>query len=172
VNTFSVNIVGLSLTNHDLHFDLDSGFFKQYGNNLVEEGQLKADVSLTKHETFVECNFKIQGTVKAVCDRSLDPFELPLHIDQKLVYKYGDEDKEISEDVVMINRDTATLDLGQPMYEFITLAIPIKKLHPRFKEEDDLLEEGKLVYTSASSSENDDTTGATDPRWDALKKLT
>jgi uncharacterized protein len=172
VNIFGVHIIGLSLANHDLHFDLDNGFFKQYGNNLVEEGQLKADVSLTKHETFVECTFKIQGTVKAVCDRSLDPFDLPIEIDQKLVYKYGDEDKEISEEMVMIHRDTATLDLGQPMYEYITLAIPIKKLHPRFQEEDDTLEEGRLVYTSSNDSANDTNASAVDPRWEALKKLT
>ena len=35
----------------------------------------------------------------------------------------------------IIQRDTAWLELGQYIFEFIALAIPIKKLHPRFQEE-------------------------------------
>jgi uncharacterized metal-binding protein YceD (DUF177 family) len=170
VNLFGVNILGLSLTVHQFDFELDSGFFKQYGSEMITEGKLKATVSLNKHETFIETNFRIQGSIVLTCDRSLDEFDFPININQKLMYKYGDEDKEISEEVMMIHRDTATLDLGQPMFEYIVLAVPIKKLHPRFMEEEDDNEEGKLIYSSATKDEKSDES-AVDPRWEALKKL-
>jgi uncharacterized metal-binding protein YceD (DUF177 family) len=171
VNLFGVNIVGLSLSVHEFDFELDSAFFKQYGSEMITEGKLKATVSLNKHETFIEASFQVKGSVVLTCDRSLDEFDFPISINEKLMYKYGDEDKEISEEVMMIHRDTATLDLGQPMFEYIVLAIPIKKLHPRFLEEDEEEEgEGKLIYSSSTKDEKSDE-GMVDPRWEALKKL-
>ena len=168
---FGVNIVGLSFSKHEVDFDLGVSFFKQYGTDVVSEGSLKAQIELDKHETFIEATFKIEGTLQLTCDRSLETFTFPLNINEKLVYKYGDEDREISEDVMMIHRDTATLDLGQPMYEFIVLAVPMKKLHPRFQDEEESEDdaEGKLVYSSSSETTEDDST--VDPRWEALKKL-
>lgn len=170
MNLFGINIVGLSFDTHEFDFDLGDSFFKQYKSDVVSEGSLHAQIAINKHETFMEATFKIKGAVKLICDRSLESFDFPIDINQKLMYKYGDEDREISEDVVMIRRDTATLDLGQPMYEFIVLAIPMKKLHPRFQDEegeDD--SEGKLVYSSPSEPAEDN--NPVDPRWEALKKL-
>jgi uncharacterized protein len=171
VNLFSVNIVGLSLSKHSFEFELGKVFFQQYQSELVSEGTLKAIVELDKHETFIEAVFEIKGTVRLTCDRSLEEFDFPIATRAKLVYKYGDENKEISEEVVMIHRDSASLDLGQPMYEYITLAVPMKKLHPRFQEEEDDSEEGKLVYTSSDDSKDNDEDGSVDPRWEILKKL-
>lgn len=167
MNLFGVNIVGLSLATHEFEYELGGSFFKQYSSETISEGQLKAQVSLNKHETFIETIFAISGTVRLTCDRSLDEFDFPMNIRQKLVYKYGDEDREVSEEVMVIHRDTATLDLGQPMYEYIALAVPMKKLHPRFQDED-TDEEGTLVYSSEKETSSE---APTDPRWDKLKKL-
>jgi uncharacterized metal-binding protein YceD (DUF177 family) len=52
------------------------------------------------------------------------------------------------------------------MYEFIAVAIPIKKLHPRFRDEDGGDEAGKIVYRASTEGDS-----SVDPRWDALKKL-
>ena len=164
---YRINILGLSLNIHHFEYDLEAGFFKKYGTDMVSEGSLKVELALDKRETFLEANFKIKGTVKLVCDRSLDDFDLPIAISPKLIFKYGDEDKEISEDVMMIHRGTETLEIGQYIYEFIALAIPMKKLHPRYKDE--TAEEGGIIYTSETKEEkkNDEI----DPRWEMLKKL-
>ncbi|HRX00449.1 MAG TPA: YceD family protein, partial [Cyclobacteriaceae bacterium] len=58
--------------------------------------------------------------------------------------------------------------LGQLVYEFIGLAIPMKKLHPRFQEEDET-EEGKMVYSSSTDEEQKEE--EVNPMWDKLKKL-
>lgn len=182
MNLFGVNIVGLSLSVHQFQYDLDEQFFKQYGTEVVSRGKLGATVALNKHETFLEAEFTIKGTVELVCDRSLDLFDYPVAIHQKMVYNYGndpegylsadrqDPDREVSENVQIIHRDTATLDIGQPMYEFIVLAVPMKKLHPRFGNEDldDEGEEGKIIYSSSDDSTDGE---SVDPRWEILKKL-
>lgn len=163
---YRINILGLSLNLHHFQYEIGNEFFSKYGTGLVSEGSFKVDVALDKHETFLEVTFSIQGTVKLTCDRSLDVFDHPIHVHSKIIFKYGDEDKEITEDVVMIHRGTETLELGQYIYEFIALAIPMKKLHPRFQDEPD--DEGSIIYTSDTDKKEEE---EIDPRWEKLKKL-
>jgi len=174
VRAYSVNIVGLTNKVHTYDFEIGNDFFSKYGTQLISEGQLKAEVALDKHETFIDATFVIDGTVKLTCDRSLDTFDEPIRTKKKLVFKYGDANEELSDEIVMIHRDSDSLELGQYIFEFIALEIPMKKLHPRFREEetDDDNAEGKIIYSSGSSSQDDSTGGdEIDPRWEKLKKL-
>jgi uncharacterized protein len=169
VREFSVNIIGLANEAHEFKFTLGKAFFDEFGKDLLEEGNFEATVVLDKHETFIEGVFSFTGTAKLVCDRSLEPFDYPLTETHKIVFKYGHEETEVTDEIVVIPHDKASLDLGQYLYEFIGLALPMKRIHPKFQEEDDDDDEvaGKVIYTS--STENDD--GDIDPRWEKLKKL-
>jgi len=171
VGAYSVNIVGLSNTIHQFEFEIGDAFFRKYGNDLLSEGNFLATVSLTKHETFIEADFTIQGTARLVCDRSLEPFDHPINVQHLVIFKFGETNEELSDEIVMIHRDTATLELGSYLFEFLGLAVPMKKLHPKFQDEDDdENEEGKIVYTSGPSTKNDDD-DEVDPRWNILKNL-
>jgi uncharacterized protein len=172
VAAYSINIVGLSNKEHHFQFEIGDEFFRKYGTALVSEGKFLVDLLLTKHETFIEVTFKIKGTARLVCDRSLEPFDYPIENKNKIVFKYGEAFQEMTEEIIIIPRDTAKLELGQYIYEFIALGVPLKKLHPKFKdeqeEEDD--SEGKIVYTSEKTEEKKDDEEI-DPRWNILKKL-
>jgi len=170
VAAFSINIVGLSNKEHHFHYEFGDNFFRSYGTDLVPEGTFQADLLLTKRETFIEVEFKVRGMLRLICDRSLEPFDFPIENNNKIVFKYGEEHNEVTDEIVIIPRDAATLELGQYIYEFIALAVPLKKLHPKFEDdlEDDL--EGKIVYSSKPSEEKKDEED-TDPRWNILKKL-
>lgn len=162
---FSVNILGLSKSVHVFDFELNEGFFEKYGQDLVANGKFTAQVSLDKRETFIEADFTITGNAFLVCDRSLEEFDYPLTIKKRVVFKYGEEPKEISDEIIIITPTQDQLDLGQLMYEFIALQIPMKKLHPRFSDDEN---KDGLVY---SSSTKEDDNEKIDPRWEALKKL-
>ncbi len=170
LRAFQVNIVGLSNRLHEFQFEAGDAFFRQYGSGLISEGHFDVKVILDKHETFIDARFLIKGKAKLICDRSLDPFDHPIEIDKKIVFKYGDADQELSDEIVMIHRDSDSLELGQYIYEFIGLEIPIKKLHPRFGGEAEEEGEGKIIYSSKDSSDagKDE---EIDPRWEKLKKL-
>ena len=169
MKAFKINIIGLSNKIHDFDYEIGEDFFRQYGKGLVSEGDLHVDVTLDKRETMIETRFEIKGQVKLVCDRSLDPFQHPLKIDRKVIFKFGDANEELSDEIIMIHRDSDSLELGQYIYEFINLAIPMKKLHPRYAGEPDEDAEGKIIYSSAD--ESDDDSDKIDPRWEKLKKL-
>jgi len=167
---YRIHILGLSINVHHFEFEVGKEFFKKYGTEVLSDGSFHIEVALDKRETFLEAEFTIKGSTKLVCDRSLDTFDYPINTKSTIIFKYGDEDKEISEDVIMIHRGTETLELGQYIYEFIALAIPMKKLHPRFTDETgETNEEGTIVYTSDGIEKKEDE--EIDPRWEMLKKL-
>jgi uncharacterized protein len=170
---YKVNIVGLSSRIHHFEFEIGDEFFRHYGTGLVSEGSFRAKVTLDKRETFIEARFVIKGTAQLTCDRSLDPFQQPMEIDKKVVFKYGDADEELSDEIVMIHRDTDSLDVGQYIYEFIGLEVPIKKLHPRYEGELEIPaeSEGKIIYTSGDAAGENENEDNIDPRWEKLKKL-
>ncbi len=170
---YSVNIIGLSQKTHHFSFRLEDAFFKAQEIQLFEKGNFDAEVVLDKHETFINAEFKISGTAALICDRSLEPFDLVLNLKEKIVFKYGEEEGELSEEIVVIKHDKVSIDIGQYLFEFIALAMPMKRLHPRFEEtdEDEDDSEGKLVYTSKSSVDQDPEQPM-DPRWEQLKKVT
>lgn len=158
---------------------MNDNFFKEFeDNNLVTKGDLVANVELNKEGNHIEALFDIKGTVELTCDRSLELFDYALETDEKILYKYGVEEREINEEIYTITRDTPKLQMAQLIYEFILLALPAKKIHPDYAEEmdeDDFVQEGKLVYVSKGDEEEHEETssepGDADPRWDILKKL-
>jgi uncharacterized protein len=167
----SVNIIGLSKKAHHFQFELRDGFFEHYGKEVLSKGDFDATVSLDKKETFIEVDFKITGHTELICDRSLEPFNYHLNIDRKIIFKYGEEPQEISDEIMIITRDQDTIDLGQFMYEFIVLAIPIKKIHPDLKEQEESDDDpdSKIVYSTSTEAEKKKE--EIDPRWEKLKKL-
>lgn len=168
---FAVNIIGLSKKAHLFNFHLEKGFFEKYGSEAVEDGRFDIAVVLDKKETFIEVEFKISGQAALVCDRTLEPFNFPINETHRVVFKYGEEAQELSDEIVIITRDQDSIDLGQFFYEFIALAIPMKKLHPRFANEAE--SDQPMVYsTSQNETETEkDENDSIDPRWEKLKKL-
>jgi uncharacterized protein len=172
VGKFSVNIIGLSIKAHEFSYQLGKSFFDEFGKDLLEDGQFEAKVLLNKHETFIEATFSISGTARLMCDRSLEPFDYPLETVNKMVFKYGEEEAEVTDEIMIIPQDKTALNVGQFLYEYIALALPMKRIHPKFQEQeedDDDETEGKIIYTS--QTEEDDSEVKVDPRWEALKKL-
>ncbi len=180
---YDIDIIKLNEGEHTFTFHIDDEFLGHFEeNDLVSKGELTATVQINKLGSLIEAGFKIEGKVNLTCDRSLEDFDHPLSTTEKVLYKYGSEEKEISEDIYMITRDTAKINVGQLIYEFILLAIPAKKIHPDYldeMDEEDFEGEGDVVYSSERALEGEDPDDAgdedsnenIDPRWEALKKL-
>ena len=177
--TFDIEVIKYKEGLHEVDFPIGDAFFQQVeGNELLEKGTLTAWVKVDKGANLIELTFHIVGKVELVCDRSLETFEHPLDFTEKMIYKFGSEVKEIDESVMMITRDTPSINVAQLIYEFILLALPLKKIHPDYRneldEEDNELE-GSLVYLDEAfnedSSEEKESTSPVDPRWEKLGKL-
>ncbi|GAA4387850.1 DUF177 domain-containing protein [Hymenobacter koreensis] len=171
---YDLPIASLSDKTHEFVFDLDQAFFEQFDQTLIPSGKLRADVKLDKNDRRMVLDIHIQGTVQLICDRSLDEFDQPIDVEHQLLVRYGDHVEELDDDVLQITPDTQVLPLAQHLFDYIGLALPMKKLHPRFQnEEDDNPDsEVKLIYSSGSAANDDDEDDdASDPRWNALRNL-
>jgi uncharacterized metal-binding protein YceD (DUF177 family) len=179
--TFDIEVIKFKEGSHEIDFEIGDAFFQNFEDNeIVQKGNLTIRVKLDKGPNVIEANFHISGSVQLTCDRSLEVFDHPLDFSEKMIYKYGSEEKEIDEDVFMITRDTPVINVAQLIYEFILLALPIKKIHPDYRNEldDEELEvEGGYVYIDDElepqdeNSESTDEITPVDPRWEQLKKL-
>lgn len=164
---FNIEIVRLSNKKHQYDFDFDNDFFAEFENSLISEGEGKVDLELDKSESMISATFAITGFIKLTCDRSLDLFDFPLNVNERVIFKYGDEEGELTDEIQIISRDAHRINVAQTVYELITMAIPMKKLHPRYDGED--MDEEFIFQTDVEEEEAP--TEAVDPRWAALEKL-
>lgn len=179
IATYDIELYKMALGEHRYEFSSRSDFFTAFPNSLVQKGEFKVLLDLEKSETLLKLDFHIQGKLELECDRSLELFDFPFEVDKTLILKLGDYNEPLSDEMEVIHRDTQTINIAQYVYEFIGLAIPMKKLHPRFQqdalegledeEEDD---NSTFVYSSESSdgTEQPDEENI-DPRWQKLKNL-
>jgi len=172
---FDLPIARLSLKTHKFAFELGRAFFEQFDptGEFIADGDLHANVTLIKTERVITIDSHITGTVRLTCDRSLDEYDHPLDVENKLLVRYSDEAKELDDDVLQITPDTLELNIAQHLYDYIGLALPMKKLHPRFQNEadDDPDATTKLIFSTRPVGEGPDDDEPADPRWAALKNL-
>jgi uncharacterized metal-binding protein YceD (DUF177 family) len=178
LSKYNIDIYGLEDKQYD--YDMESGdaFFQELEQDLIEHGKFKTHVVLNKSATMMQLNFETKGVVTLICDRSLEPFEEPVDSNDRIILKFGDHDEELTDEIEMINRNTNRINIARYIFDFIALSLPIKKIHPDLRDEDDESdplddEEGVLVYSSEDQKETieNEEEEKIDPRWEALKKL-
>jgi len=47
-------------------------------------------------------------------------------------FRLGHENKELITELYTLEHKTATINIAQHIYDFVSLEVPMKKLHPRF----------------------------------------
>lgn len=180
--TFDIEVIKYLEGIHEIDFEIGDSFLQNFEDNeLVEKGNLIVRIKMKVGANVIEMDFHISGKVVLTCDRSLEPFDQPLDFHEKMLYKFGSEEKDIDENVMMITRDTPKVNVAQLIYEFILLALPAKKIHPDYRNEmDDEEYEGEGIYAYIDGQDSNDPDGNSesaednepvDPRWDLLKKL-
>lgn len=166
---YSIQLTGLNEGKHTYEFEIGDDFFDAFEGSEIRKGELKADVMLEKCSTHMEIRILINGRVEVNCDRCLDRFYMPLSDENRLYVMQGREWDDDDPDMIAIPPDANEIDLSQYFYEYINLALPIKRIHP----EDDngcstcnpdmIMKLGDHLVAVDHGS---------DPRWEELRKLT
>ena len=165
---YNINLHGLEDKDHKYSFEGDDSFFEEFEQEIIEGGTFKIDVLLEKNTTFVRLNLDIESNLRLICDRSLEEYTEVFHTKRKYIFKYGNKNEEYDDEIEVITYGTPKINIATLIFEYILLQVPMKKLHPRFRDEEG--EEGTMVYIDPKSkSENEEETQ--DPRWAALINL-
>ena len=175
LRAYDINIVGLENKRYEYDFESGDAFFAALDQELIRKGNVQTHIILDKSETMIRLDFHIVGSVEQICDRSLDEYDELVDTQHMLLLKFGDHNEELSDEIELIERNTATVNVARYIFEFIGLSLPMKRLHPRFRDEEEQEDDesnGKLIYSSGPATDDeDDDQPEIDPRWAALRKL-
>ena len=171
---YKIDVYGLKNGLHEYCFDINDELFESFGDSLIDSGDGTCTVTLLKKETMMELSFLIQASTTLICDRSNEPFEYEINSTDNLIVKYGEDFDDSNEEMWIIPSDCQSINIQQLLYEYLALSIPMKKLHPRYEEEEcDDNAQLEWVYTVGQSDEEDTSQDEEDidPRWAALKNI-
>lgn len=173
---FDIDIYKLANKQYKYQYQIDKSFFDHFENSPLEKGDLKLEATFDKQENLITVLFDIKGSVELECDRSLEKFDYPVEIHERVLYQYGEEEQELSDEIIIITNDTQKVNIAQHIYEFIILSVPMRKIHPKYAEEDNPFVDGEIIFSSSTAQgsekdSNEEDESSVDPRWDALKNL-
>ncbi len=166
---YSIPLAGLKEGRYTYDFAIGNDFFEAFEGSEIKRGELMAEVKLEKCTTHLQLDIEINGRVEVMCDRCLELFYMPLSCTNRLFVKQGKEWEEADPDMITMPLDEHEIDLSQFFYEYVHLALPIKRIHS-----EDSKGHSKCNPEMIRRLEDHLIAGEeiSDPRWDELKKLT
>lgn len=169
LKSYTIPILGLESGLHEFRFEVDSDFFKIFDNSLIESGLFEVILTVDKKINIVTLFFNIEGYMDTPCDRCLEPIKLPIEKKYELHLKYSDEYRE-EDEIIYITKNTHEINVGNHIYEMISLAVPIMKVYDCENDEDAPCNDEILDHLNSgddSKAENDEDGSV----WDILKDL-
>ena len=166
---YSVRISGLQYGLHEFEFNIGSSFFAIMDHPDIEGGKVSALVILEKKPEMMSLKFHLKGALEVVCDRCLDKYLQAIQANEVLYVKFGEEDEEMNENVIIVSRDAHEIIIDQYLFEFMVLALPYKRIHP--DREDGSPGCNLEMINKLNEHIVEDTHDTYDPRWDELKRL-
>lgn len=166
---YNVDLKGLKAATLELEFDLDNLFFGDIDGEEFQKGAVKAVVTVRKNRDVFELAFSLNGTVVVPCDRCLDDLEIDVATENTLRVKLGDEYADEG-DIVIVPEQDGDLNIAWYLYEFIALALPMKRVHAPGKCNQEMT--GRLGKHSAGADDDSrEDADMVDPRWAGLKNI-
>lgn len=165
---YNVDLKGMKASSLDMEFDLDNAFFADIDGEEFQKGTVKAKVTVKKGRDIFDFSFALTGTVVVPCDRCLDDLEIEVDTVNTLRVKLGDSYADEG-DIVIIPEQEGDLNIAWYLYEFIVLALPMKRVHAPGKCNHEMT--GRLKKHSAEAVGDEDEEMQVDPRWAGLKDI-
>ena len=174
---FRIPFVGLKPGQHDFQMEVDSLFFESFPSSETDQITGEAEVTIDKLGSKMDCIVRFNGAAILPCDRCLGDVQIPLSFDERLVVQLG-ESTNTEEEIWTLGPECHELDLSQPIFEWMHLHLPSRRLHAS----EDQCDPAMTAYLNGGGTASDDPDGSSDdggsdendgidPRWNALKDL-
>lgn len=159
--------MSLALGKHEFNYKIDSSLFEAQGISDFDNVDCSVTVYLEKQERLMIFDFEIDGFVSTLCDRCGEDLRIDLSTENNLVVRFAEESDFTDDEVIFLNENESSIDLGQFLYEYIMVGLPTRRIHEESKCDPEVLRYLKEVTEEEQKEEEN----ALDPRWEALKKL-
>lgn len=182
---YNIDLKSVQADSAKYEFVLDNLYFANIDGPEVQKGKVNVELSVKRSLHAFELDFQINGVVFVPCDRCLDDVELSVTSSDKLLVKFGREYAEEGDNLIIIPEEEGVINVAWFMYEFISLAIPMKHVHApgkcnkamTSKLSKHLRVDAEMGDDDFFDAEIDDNTSEEDleekidPRWNELKKI-
>jgi uncharacterized protein len=168
---YVIQFAALSMGEHEYQFEIGDKFFENLDYSEIKKGDIQVKLTLIKQSTMMIIESEISGTVNIDCDVCTAELDLPIHGNYKLIVKVGGhETGDEDDDIITLPANEHQLDMRQYFYEYITLSVPIRRVHPDDEEGNTTCDKATLrkLKTFLTDREPQD---PTDPRWNNLKNI-
>ncbi|MEL0274694.1 MAG: DUF177 domain-containing protein [Flavobacteriaceae bacterium] len=165
---FVLPFLGLKDGKHTFEFDIDKTFFNAFEFNEFDQPDVKVKLLFDKKPGLMNLSFTAKGTLGLTCDVSNEIFPYQINTSLDWIVKFGDEYDDDNDEFLILPHGSYQVNVAQPIYEMIVLAVPIKKVHPGVVDgtlDSALLKKLEELQPKEEKLDNND------PRWDKLKDL-
>ena len=166
---FIIPFVSLPYGLHRYEYDIEDKFFESFENSVIQKGKVHVNVDVDRQETMLILDFGFKGTFELECDRCLEKFDYPIDENCNLIIKLAESPgDETDDEVITISNSESAIHIAPHLYDFMSLMIPFRKVHPDDEKGDSTCNPEFLKKIEGLSHHEEN---HNDPRWEALKKL-
>ncbi|TSA27395.1 MAG: DUF177 domain-containing protein [Bacteroidetes bacterium] len=166
LDSFIIPFRGLKPGIHRYDLQIDKSFFDRFQHGEIREGELMVHIDLEKEERMLLFHFTIHGTVSLPCDRCNESVSLPVSSQEQLIVKFGETFSEEDDVVQIIPESESQYDTAPILYEYIHLALPMRRVHPENDQGISQCKPDMLAKLNELLGIR-----APDPRWEKLKEI-
>lgn len=166
LDQFVIPFRGLGIGTHLFEFEIDNKFFECFEYSEVKEANVNLALNLEKDDRMLTLTFAFRGILGVMCDRCLEQVFFPVDSVELLYIKFGDEEKEEDDNVLVIPETEYKIGLGHHIYEMLSLLLPFRRVHPDDENGKSTCNPEMLSILSKHKAHQVD-----DSAWEALKKL-
>lgn len=168
-NPYIIPFVGLKDGEHRFDYVIEDTFFKDWEYSEVKQARIHTQVVLTKAPNLLVFDIKMEGTINIPCDRCGDSFDFPVWGERKFIVSLTNDKFEDGDDIMSLSLEASEIDISQNLYEYINLLLPQRRIHPAKEDGSTGCNPEAIKILNKFSAKEEEP--ATDPRWDALKKI-
>ena len=168
-NPYIIQFAGLKNGEHKFDYVIDDAFFKDKEYSEVKHAHIHTQVTLNKETHLLVFDIKMDGIINVPCDRCGDPFDFPVWDEKKFIVSLTNDKFEDGDEIVSLSLEASEIDISQNLYEYINLLLPQRRIHPTKEDGTSGCNAEALKVLNKLSVHPEE--HATDPRWDALKKI-
>ncbi len=130
---FDIAFVGLKPGVHEFEYDIDDKFFQEYQEQDFRNCKAQVKLNLDKHNGFMMLKFEVGGKLEVQCDRCGNQLPFDLWDEFNVLVKMVENPEEMNDqeedpDVYYISRGESHINVGEWIYEFINLSIPMQRM--------------------------------------------
>ena len=163
LSEYTIKFEGLRQGTHFYEFNVDNTFFEEFDCFEFEKSFIKIDLEFEIQSTMMLLTFIIAGTITVPCDRCLDMVDVDVDGEEKLIIKFGNEEYDETDEILILPQHEHELNVAKYIYEFINVNLPQKRKHIECLCNQNVIDKLEKVEQKKEIE--------VDPRWSTLQDI-